>query len=274
MHSMCDIAGFSSVEEVQAKIHELEQKFNSLKNSTLEILESRNINVKKVVQCLTDLPADDMPEHKMFLDEHIITLLKEETHLELFHHMNLNYLAYQLLEHIINRISTKISIEEVKGEMDMYKSELQHFLWNTPLDIFCESQTKRAVNLPPGFMEMVVEFGWPGNVPLGVVEEFRQQYAYHYNLREFLMMLMNIEHGSFTVVWGIPEFIVQYLIREVAVDILSLFAVTRLKIAGECVYEQVTINLSIHLFSVNCTQQVLHCLFNLLLGPCFPWFTH
>ena len=81
-----------------------------------------------------------------------------------------------------------------------------------------------------------------------MVEEFRQKYICHYNLRECAMMVRAVLPGSFTVVWYIPESIVEHLKNEVAKNILSKYAVTRLGVPGVCarVYNQVIV-FSFHL---------------------------
>ena len=228
------------MEEVKAKIEKFEQRFNTLKTTTRKGLESSRMDVKVVVECLTNLPADDMPEHKVFLKENMNDMSQAEDLFKLFLLLNLywNYLAYHLLEHLIK----KLSVEEVKGKMKEYTSDLQQFMWDTPLKVFCQTQKKRAMTLPKGFDKMVAEFKWPENVTLGVVEEFRQQYAFHYKLRECAMMLITIRRCSFIVVWYIPKSIVQQLIKEVAKDVLSKYSVTKLEVAGVCVYEQVITN--------------------------------
>ena len=80
------------------------------------------------MECLTELSVDDMPEHKMFLKQQMDDLLRAESLFKLFLHLNLywNYLAYHLLEHLIK----EFSVEEVKGKMKKYESDLQQFLWN------------------------------------------------------------------------------------------------------------------------------------------------
>ena len=238
---LCNATGVPSVGKVQTKIHELEEKFKALRKSTRVCLELHGIDVKVVVECLTDLPADDMPEHQLFLKEHIDELLKAENLLELFLRMNLywSYLSYHLLEHIIK----ELSVEEVKGKMEEYQRDLGQFIWDTPVEVFCQTQKKREVDLPAGFRKMVAKFTWPEaqKVTLGVVEEFRQQYACHYNLRECAMMLITVRSGSFIVVWFIPESIVMRLIKDVEKDILLKYGVTRLEIAETCVFEQVIV---------------------------------
>ena len=141
--------GVPSVEKVQANIQEFEHRFKVLKKTTQEGLDSRKINVEKVVECLTELPADDMSEHMVFLKREVDKLLRVKSLLALFLKLNFywNYLAYHLLEHLIK----EFSVEEVKEEMQKYKSDLKQFMMDTPLDVFCKTQERDAVKLPPGF---------------------------------------------------------------------------------------------------------------------------
>ena len=97
------------------------------------------------------------------------------------------------------------------------------------------------MTLPPGFREHVVHFSWPENVTLEVVEEFRQEYACHYNLRECAMILFTILPGSFTVVWFIPLSIVECLTNKAAEHVLLKYSVTRQEIAGLIVYRKVNL---------------------------------
>ena len=250
------VTGVPSEGEVQAKIQKFEQRFNDLKKYTQKGLESRRIDVKAVVTSFTNLPADDKEEHKVFLEKHIHDLFQAESHEKLFALINIhywNYLAYHLLEHLIK----EFSVEEVKGEMKTYKSDLEQFMRDTPLEVFCETQKRKILNVPEGFEKLVVKFTWPKDqkVTLEKVEEYRQQYAYHYNLREFAMMLITVQPGSFTAVWYIPESIVQRLKKEMPQCILSKYAVTELEIAGACVYKKVNIFCPVY-----CSPQV-HCFY-------------
>ena len=248
------------MEEVQAKIHEFEKRFNALKETTQEGLESRSIDVKAVVMSLTNLPADDKEEHKVFLEKHIDNLFQAESHEKLFALINIhywNYLAYHLLDYLIK----EFSLEEVKGKMKEYKSDLRQFMWDTPLEVFCKTQKRKRVDVPKGFKKLVVMFTWPKaqKVTLGKVEEYRQQYAYHYNLREFAMMLITVQPGSFTAVWYIPESIVETLKKQIPENILIKYAVTELEIAGACVYKN-----KVNIFVLFVGNPHVHCCY------CFP----
>ena len=213
---------------------ELDNRFHNLKNRVRECLEKRGITVEKVADALTSLPADDMDEHRQFLESHLSDLFRAKNLSELFGIMNLNwnYLSYHLLDYLVR----KFNLEEVKGEMNAYKEDLWQFREETPLTLFCQTQKKRRLTLDPKFQVMVAEFNWPNNVTLEVVEQFRQEYVYHYNLRECAMMVAKVRPGSFIVTWFIPESIVEKLRANVPRAVLRKYDVIELKIAGRCVY--------------------------------------
>ena len=181
------LTGQMTVQYVQAKIRQFQKRFNALKESTIECLERLRVPVKRVAHALTSLPPDDVDEHKQFLRDNLSALFQAPDHSELFGIMNFhwNYQNYQLLDHLIR----EFDLEGVKGEMKTYKEDLQLFRKKTPLKLFCQSQKKKYIKPSPDFLEVVVEFDWPDDVTLEVVEEFRQEYANHYSLQECAMML-------------------------------------------------------------------------------------
>ena len=182
-----------TVQYVQAKIQKFEKRFNALKKSTKECLERLKVPARRVAIALTSLPADDMDEHKQFLESHLSALYDADDHSELFGTMNFhwNYLNPQLLDHLIR----EFDLEGVKGEMKTYKENLQQFRKETPLKLFCESQKKKRITPPPDFHQVVADLNLPDNVTLEVVEEFRQGYASHYNLRDFAILLGMLLEG-------------------------------------------------------------------------------
>ena len=80
---------------------------------------------------------------------------------------------------------------------------------------------------------MVAEFNWPDDMTLEVVEQFRQEYAYHYNLRECAMLLAVVLPGSFIVTWFIPESIVEKLKSNFPMEIFRKYKLSKLQISGE-----------------------------------------
>ena len=186
----------TSTEEVDKMIMELDEQFNILKKSTLQCLEKHRISVKRVADALTSLSRDDDENHKMFLERHVTVLYTAADNSELFGHMNShwNYLDPSLLHHLVR----ELCLEEVKGEMEVYKSDLQQFRMKTPLTLFCKTQKRKRIKPSPEFREVVVEFDWSENATLEDVERFRQMYALYYNLRDFAMTLTHVRTDSVT----------------------------------------------------------------------------
>ncbi|CAI8024815.1 hypothetical protein GBAR_LOCUS14380, partial [Geodia barretti] len=204
---------------VQAKIRRFEKRFNDLKKAARGCLEKRKISVKQVVDALTSMPADDIEEHELFLKDNLSDLYQSFDISELIGKLSLlqwNYLSYQLLDYLIKEFGL-----EVGREMEAYKLDLQRFRQKTPLALFCQCQKRRRRKPSEEFKEMVAEFDWPHEVTLEVVEQFRQEYAYHNKLRDCAMIVAEIRPGSFVITWFIPESIVKKLREDIPHRILK-----------------------------------------------------
>ena len=220
---------------VQAKIRQFEKRFNELKRACRSCLVKTKVTVKRVVDPLTDLPADDVDEHKQFIESHLEVLYQSSNHDVLFGTLsfNMNYLSPQLLEYIADEFKL-----EIENEIEAYKNDMQKFRKKTPLILFCRTQ-KRHVTPPANFQEVVAKFDWPhdnNDVTLEIVEQFRQEYACHYKLRECAMMLAEARPNCYIITWYIPQSIVERLRAKVPRPILKKYDVTKLEIAGSCVY--------------------------------------
>ena len=224
------------IQQIKKEISEFEERFNRLKKECRGSLQKKKVPVFQVVDALTDLPADDFDEHKQFLESHISVYYRANDHAELIGQLsfNMNYLSYHLLDYLAN----KFDLEKVKGEMETYESDLGKFRKKTPLKLFCQAQKTKRIKPTAEFREMVAEFDWPEDVTLEVVEQFREEYAFKHNLRECAMMVAQVRPGSFIVTWFIPESVVEKLKGKVPKAILKKYSVTKLEIAGTCVYRQ------------------------------------
>jgi hypothetical protein len=217
---------------VKAKIKQFEERFNKLKWSTRDCLKQSNVPVEKVVDALADMPADDVPEHKHFQETYLHSLYQAPDHNQLFGRLSphVNYLSYHLLDHLVGEFDLGI-----KSEVEKYKEDLKYFREKTPLKFFCETQKKRRITLSSEFREVVAVFNWPNDVTLEVVEQFRQEYACHYKLRECAMMVAEIRPCSFIVTWYVPESVAEKLKTNVPETILRRYSATQLDIDG-CVF--------------------------------------
>ena len=228
------IATATSSEEVKRRIMELDEKFDIFKKNIKQYLEKKRVPVDQVADSLTSLLPDDDDRHKMFTESHISDLFKADNISMQFGIMNphWNYLDPSLLDHLVR----KFDLKEVKGEMETYKSDLGQFRKKTPLTLFCLAQRRKRVRLSPDFQEVTVEFDWRNDVMLEDVEQFRQEYASHYGLHEFAMMVAQVRPCCFIVTWFVPESVVEKLKGKVPRAILKKYSVTKLEIAGTCVY--------------------------------------
>ena len=216
---------------VQAKIRRFVKRFNDVKKAARGCLEKRKISVEQVVDALTSMSPDDNDEHRQFLKQNLSDLYQSTDIPELIGKLSVlhwDYLSYQLLEYVFGL--------EVRREMEAYKLDLQRIRLKIPLALFCQSQKRWRMKPSEEFQEMVAEFDWPHEVTLEVVEQFRQEFACHYKLRDCAMLLAKVLPGSFIITWFIPESIVKKLREGIPHRILKKYTVVNLEIAGVKVY--------------------------------------
>ena len=106
------------ITQIEDEIKQFEKRFNQLKQRCVEYLQKRSVPVRKVVRTLTNLPADDTDEHKMFLERKLKDLYKAPDHDMLIGQLSLkmNYLSYHLLDYLAN----EFNLGDVKPEMELY----------------------------------------------------------------------------------------------------------------------------------------------------------
>ena len=223
----------TSSDEVKKMIYVLYQRFNELKDYIKECLQRHNVLVTKVVDVLTSVSPDGDDSHKMF-EKDLEKLYAAADHSVLFGRLNFHW-SY-LDPSLLTRLVRELELKDVKEKMEEYNFDLQRFRKQTPLSVFCRTQRRKRIKLSEEFREMVAEFDWPKDVTLEVVEQFRQEYASHYQLHEFVMMVADVRPGSFIITWFIPESIAEKLKGEVPVQILRKYLVTTLTVAEVRVY--------------------------------------
>ena len=223
----------TSSDKVKKMINELHKRFNELKRHIKECLTQHDILVSEVADVLTSVSPDGDDSHKMF-EKDLEKLYAAADHSVLFG--RLNYHWSYLDPSLLTRLVRELDLKDVKEKMEEYILDLQQFRKQIPLSRFCQTQRRKNIKLSAEFRKMVAEFDWPNDVTLEVVEKFRQEYASHYQLHEFAMMVANVRSGSFIITWFIPESVAEKLKGKVPVQILRKYLVTTLTVAGVCVY--------------------------------------
>ena len=176
--------------EVKMMIDELTKQFNSLKKTIRECLEKKQVDVLSVVDVLTSLSPDEDERYRIFVLSNVSSLYRAASISEVFGVMNChwNYLDPSLLELLVK----EFNLDEIKAQIESYKSALMQFRMRTPLDLFCQAQKRRRRQQPEHFWEMVAKFDWPKNVTLEAVEQFRQDYASEYSLHDCAMIISQV----------------------------------------------------------------------------------
>ena len=128
----------------------------------------------------------------------------------------------------------------MKSDMEAYMNKLHNFRERTPLDLFCEVD-KKCIEQPDGFQKVVVKFKdvkpTKEKLTLQDIEDFRQQYGSSYQLRDFAIMLRDeVKKMSFVLTFFIPDSVIELLSTKVPRELLLKFGVTKLDVAGTCLY--------------------------------------
>ena len=207
----------------------MKKRFDSLTNNIRECLEN---HIDQVKYALISLTIDEEGYHRLFTKKDLLKAANFSIQLGIIK-PHWNYLDPSLLEHLV----TKFNPTEVKDELEAYKSDLQQFRMITPLTMLCQAQKR---NPPKDFQNVVAHFDWPENTTLEDVDNFQQEYSHHYNLHKCAVMLAR--PGSVTVTWFIPKSIEEKLKKNVPIEILKKYFITKMEIAATCIYEAQEVN--------------------------------
>ena len=204
-----------------------------MRTNTLKSLQMKRVIVRNVIYELTTLNTCDRAEHEIFLKNNLKTLREHKDLIVLFEDLNFywDYLSPSLLEHI----AKQFYLDDIEKEMNVYNNALKHFRIQTLLKLFCQIEVK-YIEPTDEISNIVVRFNVSMVTTLQDVEGFRRRYASHYNLRDFTIRLNSVHEGSFIVSFLVPESIIGILKVNIPEDMLRAFGVTRLDIAGSCVY--------------------------------------
>ena len=113
------------VRYVEAKIRKMKKLFKHLKKATVENLEKYRIPVNRVAETLRSLSADGDDDHKLFTETHMSVFEEAGSNSVLIGHLdfNMDHFSYHLLDCVIH----EFKLEDVKVQMEAYKSDVQKF---------------------------------------------------------------------------------------------------------------------------------------------------
>ena len=196
---------------VQAKIKQFKKRFKELKKGMQQSLKRLKIEVEKVIATIKSLPADNDIEHKLFSESQSEVFDQATNHSMLLGQLDfyMDYLSYHLLDYLI----TEYGLEDVKAQMESYKSDLEQFRIKIPLTLFSQTyQRKRVKAADSG--EIVLEFyAVSGDRTMEDLEQFKRKYTTHNCLKDCSMIFAGIQYfnGTLKCSWYIPQCLVDKL---------------------------------------------------------------
>ena len=236
----------------------LQQRFKSIRKSTIRCLVKCQVAIVTVVSLVTSILGFDV--RKAFQDKRQKDLHQCKDHWELFGYLNFywNYLSFNLLQQLLNEHTLK-DCSDLKHEMVVYADDVERFRQDTTLLLFCRVASDKCLLIPPGFQRMVTEHNLPETATLQDLEEFQKHFLNTFGLNDCAMMLEGVEMGSFKVTWftHLPTTVIQMLKRSQGkIKAFKDFKVAFVSIDGECIFriqdmEQVS---TVYDFPCTCVQ--------------------
>ena len=167
----------------------LEKKFNNI-----VLLTKKSIKRLKITMQYVFIALMEGAQHKALPAECQNLVHAAVTLDDLFHSPFSNYLAYEMLEMMINRLSLRYtySFKNLKAKLELYKKDLVKFRKSTTLVIYCRVCSKMNSpqhNIPKHLLKKITTYKWSETITLEEVEQFRTRHARTYTLDQCALMV-------------------------------------------------------------------------------------
>ena len=248
IHHICTQCGYRShssylflAMSLQDKVKILQDKFRSIRKSTIQCLEKCQVAIITVVSLMSTILGFDV--RGAFQKEHHKNLHECKDHWELFGYLNLYwyYLSFNVFNELLQEPAMKKHLYLTRGEIDTYMQDTKIFQKNTTLMQFCRVPYKLN-HLPPGFQRMVTEHHWSETTVLNEVEKFQKSFLSMFGLQQCAMIMEQVTFTrSFNVLWFavLPDTVVEQLkLSKGKVKVFKDFQVFSVTFDGDCVYNK------------------------------------
>ena len=247
-----------SVEALEGRMKGLQQRFRSIRKSTIHCLIKCQVAIVTVVSLVTSILGFDV--RKAFQEKRQKDLHQCKDHWELFGYLNFywSFLSFNLLQQLLDEHALK-DCSDVKKEMAMYADDVERFRQDTTLILFCRIASDKCLLIPPGFQRMVTEHNLPETATLQDLEEFQKSFLNTFGLHDCATMLEGVKTGCFKVTWftHLHTTVIQHMKgSQGRIKTFKEFKVAFVSVDGECIFhiqdmEQVRI---MYYLSCTCVQ--------------------
>ena len=227
-----------SVEALEGRMKGLQQRFRSIRKSTIHCLVKCQVAIVTVVSLVTSILGFDV--RKAFQEKRQKDLHQCKDHWELFGHLNFywNYLSFNLLQQLLNEHALK-DCSDVQKEIVVYADDVERVRQDTTLLLFCRVASDKCLLIRPGFQKMVTEHNLPETATLQDLDEFQKSLLNTFGLNDCAMMLEGVEMGSFKVTWftRLHTTVIQHMEgSQGRIKTFRDFKVSFVSIDGECIF--------------------------------------
>ena len=218
--------------------------FLALKNAICSELEDPKdgrepISVSDAIDMIMNSPTADREPHETKI------LIKERTELRKSDNMQgvldcLGLLGWDYLNpDIYGDLIVDFSLHSLDGQLAEYKAELQMFMDETPITAFSAVMQKKKRKIPSGFKELVTRHNWKSPVYLKDVEEFRQDVASQYGLKQCAVFLVALGKASVIISLLVPT-TAESLIKSTKPEFFMKHNITTMTFDGSLVTSEVS----------------------------------
>ena len=235
--TLFDLQQGASEDVKQCDIKKLKKVFKDLKERVLAGVEESGREIKDLVQCIMDIPAElrDASDVR-YLKENVNELYACESVRAVFSYIgfHMDYLNPDIYQHLI----AEFNLDSLVAPMEKYKDMLEQSLQYITLQTFCSIDgTKYTPDPPKGFVKFVSKHKWEGNVSMKQVIEFRAKCASQYDVRDCAVWLVGITKGCVLITLLVPKAIVP-AIQATSEAFFQKYSIINLEVIhdGECIY--------------------------------------
>ena len=241
-------------DNLEEEIMRFEKKYEDLVNCVLNAFRKGGVSIRKVLNCLRQLPVSLKLQCGEFLQSQAARLCQASSIDELFFILSpyWDFLNPNLLAHLAYRFGDDETIRLV----DEYLAELKEFRMQTKINNFIDKWTG---TLLPDTQEIVMELGdnWREQ-SLEQLEELRIEVSRKSCFEDYVMPLKRIKVSSVDAVFSLPESVdIDSLELESLREFFQEHQVLKILLNGVCI-------LDLQL------QQVYSCLFMCIATFVYP----
>ena len=223
---------------VNAKIKELERKFDDLVLHAQDDMTNNHVDVRHLRHSVKCLPSHLKSEHEHFTERKEDALRKAKSVDDVFFTADgyWDFLNYSLLQHIIDRHAS----DEIKKEMEMYVQEIVSFRKKTSLRGFSKAYRRKPKKADEKFKKLVSEHNFDlSTATLEDVEQFRNDICSELSLFPFSLQLAALTTGSVVITWLVPQSLVAHIQKAITLSSRTMkkHHVTQLTVDGYIIYD-------------------------------------